>query len=95
MNLTLPPTAERLPVEGFIRQNQLIGVPARKAKDNKPARDRVPGILPISSATLWRWISAGKFPQPLKLGPRVTAWPVDEIRRWMLKNENPRSTERS
>ena len=36
----------------------------------------IPAIFPFSSATLWRKVKAGTFPQPVKLGPRITAWKV-------------------
>jgi predicted DNA-binding transcriptional regulator AlpA len=39
----------------------------------------IPAIFPFSSATLWRKVKAGTFPQPVKLGPRITAWRVEEI----------------
>jgi prophage regulatory protein len=31
-------------------------------------------VLPFSSATLWRKVKAGTFPQPVKLSAGVTAW---------------------
>lgn len=37
------------------------------------------GILPVSPATIWRWVSEGKFPKPIKIGPRVTAWHKADI----------------
>ena len=40
-------------------------------------------VLPFSSATLWRLVKAGKFPAPVKLGERITAWRVEDIRAWM------------
>jgi prophage regulatory protein len=40
----------------------------------------IPAIFPFSSATLWRKVKAGTFPQPVKLGPRITAWRVEDIR---------------
>jgi predicted DNA-binding transcriptional regulator AlpA len=40
----------------------------------------IPAIFPFSSATLWRKVKAGTFPRPVKLGPRITAWRVDDIR---------------
>jgi len=40
-------------------------------------------ILPFSAATLWRLVRAGKFPQPVKLSPRVTAWKAEHIRAWL------------
>jgi prophage regulatory protein len=33
-----------------------------------------PGILPISSATFWAWVKAGKAPKPIKLSAGVTVW---------------------
>jgi prophage regulatory protein len=40
----------------------------------------IPAIFPFSSATLWRKVKAGSFPRPIKLGPRITAWRVEDIR---------------
>jgi len=40
----------------------------------------IPAIFPFSSATLWRKVKAGTFPRPVKLGPRITAWKVEDIR---------------
>ena len=37
-----------------------------------------PGILPVSPATIWRWVAKGKFPKPFKIGS-ITAWHADEI----------------
>ncbi len=39
--------------------------------------------VPFSSATLWRKVQRGEFPRPVKLGERITAWPVGDVRRWM------------
>jgi prophage regulatory protein len=39
--------------------------------------------IPFSGATLWRKIAAGTFPQPIKLGPRVTAWMLDDVLAWL------------
>lgn len=38
------------------------------------------GLFSCSRSTIWRWVKAGKIPAPKKLGPRVTAWNVAEIR---------------
>lgn len=40
----------------------------------------IPWIFPFSPATLWRKVKAGTFPKPVKLGPRITAWRVEDIR---------------
>jgi len=37
------------------------------------------GMLPVSPATIWRWVRDGKFPKPLKLGPSVTGWHTCEV----------------
>lgn len=46
--------------------------------------------LPIASAvsgvaksTIWAWSAQGKFPKPVKLSPRVSAWSVNDIRSWL------------
>jgi prophage regulatory protein len=43
----------------------------------------VPGIVPFSTSTLWRQVGAGRFPAPVKLSARVTAWRVEDVRAWM------------
>ncbi|WP_083293082.1 AlpA family transcriptional regulator [Hydrogenophaga sp. PML113] len=43
-------------------------------------------VLPISPATLWRWVSKDVFPKPVKLSPRVTAWRVEDVENWLFSN---------
>ena len=62
-----------LPSEGFVREKQLLG-------DKK---NSVPGILPFGHTTLWNKVKLGEFPQPVKLGPNITAWPVEKIRKYI------------
>jgi prophage regulatory protein len=45
----------------------------------------IPAIFPFSSATLWRKVKAGTFPKPVKLGPRITAWRVEDIRKLLYR----------
>lgn len=33
-----------------------------------------PGMLPVSAATWWAWVKAGKAPQPIRLSAGVTVW---------------------
>ncbi len=38
---------------------------------------RLPEVLrnvPVSRATLYAWIEQGRFPKPIKIGPRAVAW---------------------
>lgn len=46
----------------------------------------IPHIVPISAATLWRWVANKKFPSPVKIGPRTTAWRVEEVRAWLASS---------
>lgn len=46
-------------------------------------RQLIAGVLPFSSATLWRKVKAAEFPRPVKLSERVTAWRVEDVRQWM------------
>lgn len=44
---------------------------------------RLPQVLaaiPVSKSTWWNGVKAGKYPKPVKLGPRTTAWRVEDIR---------------
>jgi prophage regulatory protein len=37
----------------------------------------------LSAATLWRQVTAGKFPQPVKIGERRVAWRTADVDCWM------------
>lgn len=38
------------------------------------------GPIPVSKSTWWAGVKSGRYPKPLKLGPRITAWRVEDIR---------------
>ncbi|MDY0260043.1 MAG: AlpA family phage regulatory protein [Desulfovibrio sp.] len=43
---------------------------------------RLPQILqlvPISKSAWWEGCKTGRFPKPVKLGPRTTAWKAEDI----------------
>ena len=44
-------------------------------------------LVPFSAATLWRRVGAGEFPRPVKLGPRITAWRVEDVREWIQSHD--------
>jgi hypothetical protein len=44
------------------------------------------GPLPISKSTWWAGVKTGRYPKPIKLGPRTTCWRAEDIRALM---ENP------
>jgi len=37
-------------------------------------------VLGIGKTTFWEGIKAGRFPAPIKLGPRMSVWKVEDIR---------------
>jgi len=43
---------------------------------------RLPDVLrlfPIGKSTWWAGVKSGRFPKPVKLGPRTTAWRIEDI----------------
>ena len=62
----------QLPEIGYLRLNQIIGNPL--------TRPPVPPLIPVSKSTWWAGVKSGRFPKPVKLGPRITAWRVEDIR---------------
>ena len=41
------------------------------------------GPLPISRSSWWAGVAVGRYPKPVKLGPRITAWRVNDLRALM------------
>ena len=41
------------------------------------------GLLPISRATLQRWLHKGQFPRPHALSSNTFVWDLDEVMRWL------------
>jgi len=61
-----------LPDDGYVRLYQILG--------NPKADPPVPPIIPVSKSTWWAGVKNGRFPAPIKLGPRITAWRVQDIK---------------
>lgn len=61
-----------IPENGFLRLPQILGDP----KSDPPT----PAIIPVSKSTWWSGIRSGRFPKPIKLSVRCTAWRVSDIR---------------
>ena len=36
-------------------------------------------LIPVCRATWWNGCKSGRFPKPVKLGPRTTAWKAEDI----------------
>ncbi len=54
----------KLPETGFLRLSRVI------APD---------GPIPVSKSTWWAGVQSGRYPKPLKFGPRITVWRVEDI----------------
>jgi prophage regulatory protein len=37
------------------------------------------GPIPVSKSAWWAGVKEGRFPKPVKLGPRMTAWRAEDI----------------
>ncbi|GJE15626.1 helix-turn-helix transcriptional regulator [Methylobacterium marchantiae] len=61
-------TTEILGGEGCLRLSQFVG----------PAL-----AVPMSKSSWWAGVRAGIYPQPVKLGPRITAWRKADIRAFL------------
>ena len=60
-----------LPETGFLRLPNIIG--------NPEANPPIPALIPVKKSCWWAGVKSGRFPKPVKLGPRVTAWKVEDI----------------
>ncbi len=43
--------------------------------------------IPVGKSTWWAGCKTGRFPKPIKLGPRTTVWKVEEIRALIRQTE--------
>jgi predicted DNA-binding transcriptional regulator AlpA len=58
-------TEDSLPRAGFVRLASILAPH---------------GPIPVGRSTWWHGVKIGRFPKPVKLGPRTTAWRVEDIR---------------
>jgi prophage regulatory protein len=62
-----------LPENGFVRLKAILA----------PT-----GPIPVSKSTWWGGVKIGRFPKPIKIGPAITAWRVEDIRELVRKLGN-------
>jgi len=67
----------RLPETGFVRLPQIVG----DLKADPP----IPPVVPVSRSAWWAGVRSGRYPKPVKLGPRTTAWRVEDVRALLAK----------
>ncbi len=63
---------EHLPDAALIREQQII------PSDGNPTP-----LVHVSASTWWRWVRAGKAPQPIRMSDGVTAYRVGDLRQWL------------
>lgn len=68
-----------LPETGYLRLKQIIGDP----KADPP----IPAIFPVGKTTWWGGVKSGRYPQPVKIGKRCTAWRISDIRYLLEQKE--------
>jgi prophage regulatory protein len=57
--------------ERLLRLPQIIG--------NPKADPPIPPLIPISKSTWWAGVASGRFPQPVRLGSRITCWYESDV----------------
>ena len=72
-----------LPETGYLRLSQIVG-------DKKAG---IAPIFPVSKSTWWQGVKSGRYPQPVKLSKRCTAWRVEDIRA-LIERAEPDAKER-
>jgi predicted DNA-binding transcriptional regulator AlpA len=64
---------------------------SKKSKNTPEVRNGLPSdgfvrlpqvlaVFPVSKSSWWAGCKSGRYPKPTKLGPRTTAWKVEDIR---------------
>ncbi len=61
-----------LPKVGYLRLPQIIGDMTRDPP--------LSPIIPVGRSSWWQGVRDGRYPKPVKLGPKTTAWRVEDIR---------------
>jgi prophage regulatory protein len=69
------PSFPPVPKSGLLRLFQIIGDPKRG----------IPPLIPVSKSTWWSGVKSGRFPKPIKISERCTAWSAEEV--WALTED--------
>ena len=57
----------------------------RTKNDYEPTFFDVHGVARrynVKAATIWKWMSEGRFPQPMRLTPGCSRWSLDDLKAW-------------
>lgn len=73
----------RMKTVEYLRLEQVIGTnrlhrkrvtPPKSVRERVTESPRYPGILPVGKSSFYAGIANGKYPAPIKLGPRTSVW---------------------
>ncbi len=48
---------------------------------------RLVEMIGLSRSTIWKLLSEGQFPNPIRLGSRSIAWRVKDVEEWLQSRE--------
>ena len=65
----MKPVSTPTPTPKFLRIESIVG--------NK--KKGIVGILPISKSTWWAGVKSGRYPKPVKISIRCTAWLTEDV----------------
>ena len=60
---------------GYLRLPQIIGC----------KRKGIPALYPVSKSNWWAGVASRRYPAPVKLSARVTAWRVTDVRKLLSR----------
>jgi prophage regulatory protein len=49
---------------------------------------QVLSIIPVGRSTWWAGVASGRFPAPVKLGPKTTCWRIEDIQKFLDSLQN-------
>lgn len=45
-------------------------------------------VFPVSKSTWWAGVKDGKYPKPVKLSPKITAWKAEDIHNLISQHQD-------
>lgn len=64
-----------------MKPDLLFRLPEILGQRATPTRPAIAGLIPVSEATWWEGVKSGRYPKPVRIGPRCVAWRVSDIAR--------------
>lgn len=54
----------------------------------------IPALIPVCSTSWWEGVKSGKYPAPVRLGERTTAWYYRDIQKILENAREPKTAEK-